>query len=176
MAARAEAGDAEAEAPQSGPQDRPSPAERDDPRLFRFLWGMTGDAAAAEDLAQEARLKAWQHAESLRDPARAVAWLYGIATNLARQHLRRQRRWHWLSWEHPAAASLSQPEAEPSDRLRSTLARLSPDDRAVLLLLGHQGWSAAEVAQATGLARDAVYKRWQRACSRFRQLWEEQEA
>lgn len=155
--------------------DRPLPAEPHDPRLFHFLWGMTGDVAVAEDLEQEARLMAWHRQGDLRDPDKSAAWLYRIAANLARKHLRRQRRWRWLSWDHPDAAILSQTEPEPCDRLRQALDTLDQDDRAILLLLGHQGWSAKEVAEAAGLSREAVYKRWTRACARFRQVWESQE-
>lgn len=160
----------------AGSVDRPLPADPHDPRLFRFLWGMTGDVAVAEELEQEARLMAWHRQQDLRDPDKSAAWLYRIAANLARKHLRRQRRWRWLSWDHPEAAALSQAEPEPSDRLWRALAALDQDDRAILLLLGHQGWSAQEVAEATGLSRDAIYKRWQRACTRFREVWEGREA
>ncbi len=151
---------------------RPLPTERD---LFRYLWGMTGDVAVAEDLAQEARLVAWRQRHTLREPLKEAAWQLRIATNLARRHLRRQRRWQWLSWDHPDAAGLSHAEPEPSDRLRQALDSLDPDDRAVLLLLGQQDWTAQEVAEATGLTRDAVYKRWQRAYARFRERWEREQ-
>lgn len=144
------------------------------PRLYRYLWGMTGDAALAEELLQEARLRAWQARAGLRDAERAEAWLFRIAVNLARQHLRRHRRWRWLSWDHPRAAGIASEPPEPSRRLRWALDALGDEDRSVLLLIGHEGWSAGEVAEATGLSREAVYKRWQRACARFRVAWEEQ--
>lgn len=72
-------------------------------RLVRFCLRLTGDAGAAEDLAQETLLRAWQHLEQLRDPERHDAWLKTIARNLHRRALRDRPPAHW---------SLDQPELD----------------------------------------------------------------
>src|SRR5690349_15664078 len=63
-----------------------SPAQR--ARLVRLCAAVSGDAAAAEDLAQEALLEAWRHQHRLTDPAGSEAWLNAVARNVCRRHLR----------------------------------------------------------------------------------------
>lgn len=60
-------------------------------RLVRLCTRLTGDTTLAEDLAQETLLVAWQNGHQLRDPARWVQWLNGIARNLCHYWLRKQR-------------------------------------------------------------------------------------
>jgi len=77
-------------------------------RVFSFLLRLVGDARDAEDLAQEAFVKAFTRLDSY-DPSRPfVSWLFGIAHHAALDHLRARR---------PAALSLDDPDAsvEPAD-------------------------------------------------------------
>lgn len=60
-------------------------------RLVRLCAKLTGDAMLAEDLAQETLLIAWQNGHQLRDPARWVPWVNGIARNLCRYWWRKRR-------------------------------------------------------------------------------------
>jgi RNA polymerase sigma factor (sigma-70 family) len=62
------------------------------PRLVALCARLTGDLAAAEDLAQETLIEAWRHAERLREPERLSQWLAGIARNLALRWLRAHSR------------------------------------------------------------------------------------
>jgi len=61
-------------------------------RVARLCARLTGDMAAAEDLAQETMLVAWQHAHELRDPAARPAWLAGIARRRCADWARRRGR------------------------------------------------------------------------------------
>src|SRR3954465_10339648 len=54
-------------------------------------YGVTGDRALSEDIAQDTFLAAWRGAQALRDPSRLRGWLHGIARNLARKARRRRR-------------------------------------------------------------------------------------
>src|SRR5215813_8189038 len=54
-------------------------------------YGVTGDRALSEDIAQDTFLAAWRGAPSLRDPSRLRGWLHGIARNLAHKARRRRR-------------------------------------------------------------------------------------
>jgi RNA polymerase sigma factor (sigma-70 family) len=67
-------------------------AERLGPLPYRIAWRMTGDAAEAEDLAQEALLRLWDKAPQWRAGSSGVAaWLTRVAMNLALDRLRRRR-------------------------------------------------------------------------------------
>src|SRR5262249_14251307 len=60
-------------------------------RLVRLCARLTGDAAAADDLAQETLLEAWRSQPALRDPDRFSAWLAGIARNVCLRWMRRKQ-------------------------------------------------------------------------------------
>lgn len=60
--------------------------------VHALAWRLTGDAAAAEDIAQEAMLRLWDHADRWRPGGPGVgAWLRRVATNLAFDRARRGR-------------------------------------------------------------------------------------
>src|SRR2546423_944324 len=71
---------------------------------------LLGDAAEAEDVVQEAVLRAYLALDDLREPARFGAWLCGIALNLGRMRLRGARPVEPLDESVPAVAA-----AEPED-------------------------------------------------------------
>ncbi len=61
-------------------------------RPYRIAWRMLGDATEAEDIAQEALLRLWNHAGEWREGGPGVAaWLARVATNLCLDRLRRRR-------------------------------------------------------------------------------------
>ncbi|MBX6362625.1 MAG: sigma-70 family RNA polymerase sigma factor [Gemmatimonadetes bacterium] len=130
------------------------------PALVRFLYRKVWDADRAQELAQEAFLRALGQAPD--DP---VAWLYRVAGNLARDEARRAARWRRglarLAREAAAAASLP-PEGprgveqeEADERLRRALATLSERDRDALWLR-EAGLSYREIAAQLGLAPGAM--------------------
>ncbi|MGE5675154.1 MAG: RNA polymerase sigma factor, partial [Mycobacterium leprae] len=61
--------------------------------LFAFLYRMCGDGALAEELMQEAFVRALQAAKRYRPQGRVSTWLFAIAANLLRDHWRRKARW-----------------------------------------------------------------------------------
>src|SRR5919202_2662622 len=66
--------------------------ERDRARLARLCASLTGDWDAAEDLAQETLLVAWRNLHKLYAPELRFKWLSGIARNVCRAWMQRQRR------------------------------------------------------------------------------------
>lgn len=61
-------------------------------RLAGFIFGFTGDAAGAPDLAQEAFVRVFKHRENYREVARFSTWLYTIGRNLALNEIRNRKR------------------------------------------------------------------------------------
>lgn len=138
--------------------------------LLHYLFDLTGDLTLAEDLCQDCFASAWRHREQLRDPSKARSWLFAIASNAARAQFRREavrRRWAPELHDGPGAATLAWEMPEQDLDLRQALAALTVDDRALVLLVGHQGYTIAEAAALLGLGEAAAGKRWQRACARL---------
>lgn len=67
-------------------------------RVFALALRMIGDRLTAEDLTQEAFLRAYQKLDTYRGEARFYTWLYRIAINLCLRHLQRERRLTFADW------------------------------------------------------------------------------
>ncbi|MCQ4162879.1 sigma-70 family RNA polymerase sigma factor [Roseomonas sp. GC11] len=137
-------------------------AARHLPRLHGLALRITGSAAEAEDVAQEALLRAWQHAARF-DPARAKlsTWLYRIAANLAVDQARRRQG----QAPQPLEEGLPDPAIGPEEALAArqrqallaeALAALPPRQRAALALAHDQGLSGAEAAAVLETSERAV--------------------
>jgi len=119
--------------------------------LLRYASKLTGDRHHGEDIVQETLLRAWLHAERLRDDDAAVrSWLFRVAHNVAVDELRsRQARPAKVVPEPPDRT----PESDHSDRLvnrialTQALADLAPEHRSVLVLVFYRGHSTAEAAR-----------------------------
>jgi RNA polymerase sigma-70 factor (ECF subfamily) len=62
------------------------------PEIHRYLRRITGRASEAEDLSQETFLRAYRAYRALPEDANVRAWLFAIATNLHRNHIRSEKR------------------------------------------------------------------------------------
>lgn len=143
--------------------------------LYGFLRRATNDAAAAEDLLQEAFLRLTREARAGRRPEHVRGWLYQVAANLAVSRGRRAAvalRWLRGLGSTAIAPSFNPPEAGllAHDRVSSLergLLRLGPDARAALLMAGH-GFSGAEIAVAIGRSEAATRTLMSRSRVRLR--------
>jgi RNA polymerase sigma-70 factor (ECF subfamily) len=146
-------------------------------RLLGIAYRMLGAPADAEDVLHDAwlRLQA-QDMDLLDDPE---AWLVTVTTNLSLDRLRRVKaeREHYLGpWlPEPLAPESDQPELvhERDESLTLSflllLERLSPEERAALLLHDVFGYSHGEAARILGIAEDACRQRAHRAKARMRE-------
>lgn len=143
--------------------------------LFSFLRRATNDAAAAEDLLQEAFLRLTRETRAGRRPDHVRGWLYQVAANLAVSRGRRAtvaRRWLRGLGSTGNAPPFNPPEAGllAHDRVSSIergLLRLGPDARAALLMAAH-GFSGVEIAVAIGRSELATRALMSRSRVRLR--------
>jgi RNA polymerase sigma-70 factor (ECF subfamily) len=148
--------------------------ERHLAEIHRYLAYRVG-SDLADDLAAETFLQAFRGRRSfVSSEGSVIAWLYGIATNLVRHHLRDEQRRLRLS--HRAAHRDKSPSTgeEFVDRLgeRAVLddafARLDRKARDVVILVAGAGLSYEEAAAALGIPVGTVRSRFSRARSQMR--------
>jgi RNA polymerase sigma-70 factor (ECF subfamily) len=121
--------------------------------VFRFSLAWTNDWSAAEDLAQDAYLRLWQHRATLDWGRPVLPWLLVAARRLATDRFRSLSR-RIL----PRASDNAFDEAAQARWLdvRSAMSRLSTLERTALVLTAIEGWSYAEVATALGTSDGAL--------------------
>lgn len=134
---------------------------RSAPRLLSVAGQLVGQASA-EDVVQEAMLNAWRGLPSFAGRAAFGTWLHRITVNAALQ----QRRRHlpvvvdaeplalldrWADPEYRVDPEVVAVRRSQSEILRSVLDQLPEGYRLALVLHDGEGWSAAEVAEATGI-------------------------
>ena len=146
-------------------------------RIFVQIYRIVGNVADAQDLTQEAFIKALQRAEQLKDEQKAAHWLSRIATNTAIDFLRRTGRAQFTEIK-PAEPSRSEsPEelllrSEHHDYLEDGLRLLTPRERAALLLRDVEGLPAEEVARRLDCSKATVRSHIANARTKFRRYIE----
>jgi len=143
-------------------------AHHDD--MTRVCFVICGDLDVADEAVQAAWPIAWRKLGSLRDPGRLRPWLVSIAANEARQLVRGRGRRSVveLAVGDPATAGMD-PAGRVADLdLTNALARLDPDDRALLALRYVAGFDSTELGKATGRSASGTRARLARLLDRLR--------
>jgi RNA polymerase sigma-70 factor, ECF subfamily len=127
-------------------------------RLARYAYGLTGDAAEAQDLTQEAYARAWRRWRSVRAHDEPEAWLRVVVTRLATD------RWRRLGVRRAAAAALrppepAQPPSETTLLLVAALRTLPLAQRRAVVLHYLVDRSVADIANETQTSVNTV-KSW----------------
>jgi RNA polymerase sigma-70 factor, ECF subfamily len=148
--------------------------------VFNLCYRMLGDAGEAEDAAQESFLRAYNHM-SRYDPTRSFStWLLAIASHYCIDLLRKRRLLvdsleELEPWEEPADDAPGPESAavkrEGRQAAQALLARLGPQDRAVVVMRYWEGLSTEEIAQALSLTVKAVKSRLHRARKQMAEGW-----
>ena len=140
-------------------------------RVLNLARRIVSDPDAAQDVAQEAFIKAYRQLHRFRGEARFSTGLYRITVNEARAYLRAQRR-RRARWEKQAALELTDPAAAPEEPgpLVALLQELPEKQRVALALFYLQGLSVAEIAQAAGAPTGTVKARLSRGREWLRRL------
>ena len=135
--------------------------------LKGYLRRLTGNAAIAEDLLQDAFVRFLAAGAIPDDEEHRKNYLFRIATNLARDHFRREQRAGSAPASAPALAVEPAMEIDGRGDVWHQLTRLSPRDRELLVLAYVEGMTHQEIAHVTGLMRASVKPLLFRARRRF---------
>ena len=133
---------------------------------YRLALGMLQDRTEAEDVVQEAVLKAWRRLGTFRAEADFSSWFLGIVANQCRTV--RRGRW-WAVIRHDAPPQLPGAGSAPADHdLRRALSRLDTDRRLVVVLHYYLDMGLEEVAAVVGAPVGTVKSRLHRALQALR--------
>ena len=131
-------------------------------RLFAIAYRILRDVDRAEDALQDALVIAWRDLRGLRDPDRFDAWIKRVVTNVCIAHATRERRrtvnLRVLPVDGPAAPDDLLGVGD-RDQLERGFRRLTPDERAILVLHHYAGYTLAEIADALGAPAGTVRSR-----------------
>lgn len=140
--------------------------------VLRLCALLLGDAALAEDAAQETMLRAWRGWGAFRGDCAEKTWLTAIARNVCRGILRSP--WHTRRTDLEGLEALPAPQTEAEDGqvLKAVLA-LPPKYREVVVLHYYQELSAGETAKLLRLSKNTVTTRLRRARERLKPVLKE---
>ena len=149
-------------------------------RVLQTIYVITGDREASEEIAQEVFIRAWRKLSQFRGESTPSTWLYRIAVNLAKNHLRR-RTVIPLEPEAVEYAAGPAPGAGPEEHMlfrstveivRASIAELPRELREVVALYYLDELSVGEVAAAVGKPVGTVKSRLARARAALRAVLE----
>jgi RNA polymerase sigma-70 factor (ECF subfamily) len=142
------------------------------PELLRFAWWLARNRAVAEDVVQEALLRAWRSRDSLKDPAAARSWLLTI---VRREHARlyERKRLEITDLDQVVAAEDSQLASDGDELvgLRLAITQLPDEYRVPLVMQVLGGFTTDEIAKELALSTPAVLTRLFRARNRLRRIY-----
>lgn len=150
----------------SGQDDFKSLIQAIIPDLRAFARGLIGRTALADDLVQEALLKAWSSQHLFQPGTNFKAWCFVILRNLYMSYLRRQR--FWGEWDDSVADRVLAVNASQGDNLhlvdlQRALLKLPKLQREAVLLVGASGVSYEEAAAICECAIGTIRSRVNRA-------------
>ncbi|MBT8082541.1 MAG: sigma-70 family RNA polymerase sigma factor [Gammaproteobacteria bacterium] len=133
--------------------------------MFRYAAWLSRDRSVAEEVVQEALLRAWKALDALRDDGAAKPWLLTIVRRENARYFER-RRLETVDIDNLSAsqaALLAEEPDEQLDDLRHAIFELDDDYREPLVLQVLMGYSTNEIAAMMGLKQGAVLTRLHRA-------------
>ena len=140
------------------------------PDMYRYAAWLSRDTALAEDVVQEALLRAWKSLDALRDDGAAKQWLLTIVRRENARHFER-RRLETVDIDNLSASQAALLAESPNEELadlREAIFGLEDDYREPLVLQVLMGYSTSEIAETMGLKQGAVLTRLHRARNKLK--------
>jgi RNA polymerase sigma-70 factor (ECF subfamily) len=140
-------------------------------KLYAIARLILRDGERAEDATQEALVAAWRRFSTLRDPDRFEAWMRRLLVNACyREAARSSRRMRMEASVRPIDGAVADPSAALADQdeLERGFRRLSPEQRALIVLHFYLGLPMQETAEILRLPIGTVKSRLSRAISQMR--------
>jgi RNA polymerase sigma-70 factor (ECF subfamily) len=138
---------------------------------YRLAYRILRDPHRAEDATQQALLGAWRDLPSLRDPDRFDAWLHRLVVHACYVEARSERRWIARVRVIPTDTSV-EPDVARSvaarDELDDAFRRLTPEQRAIVVLHHHLGYPLTEIAATLGIPAGTARSRLHHAVRQLR--------
>lgn len=141
--------------------------------LAGYLWKVTGDREAATDLMQDTFIAGMRDEAALREPAKARAWLFRIATRLAIKRLRRARLIAFVPFAGTERSIEGTPDVEGL-AVRDAMRSISTDQAVALVLHYAHGFTRAEIAELVGRSEETVKSRIARGRRAFLAAYDRQ--
>jgi RNA polymerase sigma-70 factor, ECF subfamily len=141
--------------------------------FFRLAWGVLRDSHTAEDVCQQALLKAWQQRDHIRDAVSAKAWLTRVVINESLQLVRRrklERRVHTEGVHMAESADHCSASPLLRSMLEEALLALPEPTRLVVVLRTMDGLSGNEVSELLDCSPSEVSRRFHDGLERLRGL------
>jgi RNA polymerase sigma-70 factor (ECF subfamily) len=153
---------------------------RHNARVYRAARAILHDDAEAEDVMQDAYLRAYEHLADFEGRSKFSTWVTRIAVNEALLRLRRSKRFDPLDTHTDQESSMSDPSATSPEQnasdvemravLEKAVGQLPDEFRAVFVLRAVEGMSGAETAECLGIGEDTVKTRLHRARGRLQEM------
>ena len=144
--------------------------------MYRYAAWLSRDKSIAEDVVQEALLRAWKSLDALREDTSAKQWLLTIVRRENARYFERKRL-ETVDIDNLTASQAALLAEQPNDELddmRQAIYELEDDYREPLVLQVLMGYSTNEIAEQMGLKQGAVLTRLHRARAKLREQMERQ--
>lgn len=140
--------------------------------MYRYAAWLSRDPGIAEEVAQEALLRAWKSLDALRDDDAAKPWLLTIVRRENARYFERKRL-ETVDIDNltpSQSAMLAESDDTALDDVRAAIYRLEDDYREPLVLQVLMGYSTNEIAELMGIKSGAVLTRLHRARLKLRDM------
>ena len=160
-------------------------AHRYEPKLLNFLYRFVGNAAQAEDLVQATLLKVYRSRGRFRGSGRFSTWLYTIAANVARDYLRKTKKYRFVSLDTPVGENSNiidffeakgESAAQRAERkemariVRLAILRLPREQRLAIVLSHYENLGYDEIARVLKCSKGTIKSRVFRAKMKLKEF------